>query len=369
MKRILTIIALSIVVIILAISIYKSNDSKGFSLFVMRGIYNPGLKSDYFGDINENTKTITMLIPIGTDIKALKPSYNNTGKTVLVGSQIQKSDLTEHDFSQPVHYRIVANNFTSVKYTVKMLYAEKNTIDRQAQYIRLKRLAELREPKLLKNMSDFDKAITLRNHVYQTTPTMKATSKADVNDLFEYYFYGSIHPEFGQLCGGMSITYQSLLEAFNIPSRAVYMFSKTENYDSHVSVEFYANGKWMMSDPTFNAMAKYNGRYISYEELRKLLLAGKKVIWDTNNMVVNKSSTRTIENYYISTKELLSYLVVAPSAIKTNGKIVNYPPIFYPQQWDKHIKVKDESVFIPDIDFYPDHPQMRASMGEHRFAY
>lgn len=70
-------------------------------------------------DIDEDAKTITVTVPYGTNVAALKATFSSSPfSTVTVGGTQQTSGVTANNFSSPVVYRVTANNNTTSDYTV-----------------------------------------------------------------------------------------------------------------------------------------------------------------------------------------------------------------------------------------------------------
>jgi hypothetical protein len=70
------------------------------------------------GTINEATKTITLLVPHGTDVTALVATFSTTGVGVTVGLTAQVSGDTANDFTNPVPYTVTAADSSSQTYSV-----------------------------------------------------------------------------------------------------------------------------------------------------------------------------------------------------------------------------------------------------------
>ncbi len=70
------------------------------------------------GTIDENAKTISVTIPLGTNLAALVVMFTTTGTNVKVGSMVQVSGTTSNDFTNPVAYIVTAADGTTTTYTV-----------------------------------------------------------------------------------------------------------------------------------------------------------------------------------------------------------------------------------------------------------
>ncbi len=70
-----------------------------------------------------NGTNIGVIMPSGTDVTALKASFQTTGQKVTVGTTVETSDVTPNNFSSPVVYTVVAANGTTQNYTVTVTVA------------------------------------------------------------------------------------------------------------------------------------------------------------------------------------------------------------------------------------------------------
>ncbi|HUJ19278.1 MAG TPA: hypothetical protein VL197_14940 [Nitrospirota bacterium] len=73
------------------------------------------------GTIDENLKTISVIVPMGTDVTGLVAVFTTTGAGVKVGSTVQVSDVTVNDFTSPVTYLVTAADGSSLAYTVRVV--------------------------------------------------------------------------------------------------------------------------------------------------------------------------------------------------------------------------------------------------------
>jgi hypothetical protein len=70
------------------------------------------------GVINDSAKTISVMVPRGTDVKALVATFTTTGVKVDIGSVPQVSAATANDFSSSVVYKIIAADNSTTDYIV-----------------------------------------------------------------------------------------------------------------------------------------------------------------------------------------------------------------------------------------------------------
>jgi hypothetical protein len=82
------------------------------------GFYFAGLDPVVNGIIDEETKTITLTVPYGTDLTALVPTIDHTG----VGISPDSGEAA--DFTDPVIYTVAAEDSSTQDYTVKVTVDE-----------------------------------------------------------------------------------------------------------------------------------------------------------------------------------------------------------------------------------------------------
>ncbi|MGA2781489.1 MAG: hypothetical protein ABSF13_06155 [Smithella sp.] len=71
------------------------------------------------GTIDEAAKTISVIMPSGTDLNGLIATFTTTGFNVKVGSTVQKSGTTPNDFTtNPMTYKVTAEDGSTQDYTV-----------------------------------------------------------------------------------------------------------------------------------------------------------------------------------------------------------------------------------------------------------
>jgi glycopeptide antibiotics resistance protein len=70
------------------------------------------------GTINETVKTIALTMPFGTSVTNLVATFTTTGASVKVGSTVQVSGTTAHNFTSPVTYTVTAADSSTQDYIV-----------------------------------------------------------------------------------------------------------------------------------------------------------------------------------------------------------------------------------------------------------
>jgi len=187
----------------------------------------------------------------------------------------------------------------------------------------------------LEGKGDFEKAVHLRNHIYQNVP--KRISKEVFDSLEIDYMYAKAmgDTESGHYCAGMTILYVAALESQGIPARYVGIFSDDKCPSaSHATAEFWHDGKWYASDPLNNIMFTYHGEYLSYAELFSLVQAGNSFEVVTNGYPVAKEKDREIRNYPECLRGFMKFMVIHPSEVRHEGRVDRYPMQLLPEGWD-----------------------------------
>ena len=81
------------------------------------------------GTINETAKTIAVTMPFGTSVTNLVATFTTTGTSVKVGSTVQESGTTAHNFTSPVTYTVTAADTTTQDYVVTVTPASSSETD------------------------------------------------------------------------------------------------------------------------------------------------------------------------------------------------------------------------------------------------
>jgi hypothetical protein len=90
-----------------------SSSSKAITAFSLHGIS---------GVIDETAKTISIVMPYGTAVTALKATFTSTGASVKIGPTVQVSGVTPNDFTNPVLYTVTATDSSTETYTVTVVF-------------------------------------------------------------------------------------------------------------------------------------------------------------------------------------------------------------------------------------------------------
>lgn len=97
------------------ISLEENTNPSSDKQMIGFGIIDPSVG----GNINESAKTISIVVPQGTNLTNLVANFDvSTYAVVKVNGNVQKSGVTPNDFSSPVVYRVLAEDNTYADYTV-----------------------------------------------------------------------------------------------------------------------------------------------------------------------------------------------------------------------------------------------------------
>jgi hypothetical protein len=66
---------------------------------------------------------VSVLVPLGTDVRALVATFQTTGSSVTVGDVVQESEVTANDFTHPVIYTVHADDGSTREYQVTVRFA------------------------------------------------------------------------------------------------------------------------------------------------------------------------------------------------------------------------------------------------------
>lgn len=70
------------------------------------------------GTVDESAKTVTVILPNGTDLTSLVATFTTTGASVAVAGAVQTSGTTAKNFSEPLTYTVIAADGSKTTYTV-----------------------------------------------------------------------------------------------------------------------------------------------------------------------------------------------------------------------------------------------------------
>lgn len=196
--------------------------------------------------------------------------------------------------------------------------------------------------------SDFEKAVRLRSHIYRRVPLRQTPKNFSFFDINASYLESLRNDQVGHLCEGLARMYILVLESQGIPARHVSLFTKNEKpNDGHSSVEFWDDGKWYASDPTFNVMFMHEGEYLSYEELYKIIKEGKSYDVVSNGYEIFPD--RDINKYYVPLKDLMNFIIIHPARIWNKGNWEEYPMWKIPNEWDGKIKYGKRKIDVTNF--------------------
>lgn len=202
----------------------------------------------------------------------------------------------------------------------------------------VRQIALAMEPNL-SGMEPLPRALALRDLVYRKVPVKPAPTGFDYNNLDKAVFLELSNDEYGDICGGLSIVYLTLLKAFDIEARYVGMFKEvTEATDpvvSHASVDVLLDGEWIALDPTFNFSIWAEGQRIGWEAARERALANDPITFASDGYAILPG--RNVYDYSDPLPDSMDFMILAPvgeSALTT-----------LPEQWDGSIRYASGNTF------------------------
>lgn len=138
-----------------------------------------------------------------------------------------------------------------------------------------------REASITEALAQEQQSRAIRDLVYRTNVIGSSDNPARSGEIFVHLG----EPGYEQLCGGMSDAYAWALRQIGVPARVVQLASQRfldgENrFDTHVTVEVLIDGKWRVSDPTFNAEFQCSGNYefLDIEGMRACVNGGNALV-------------------------------------------------------------------------------------------
>ncbi|UII77799.1 DUF5018 domain-containing protein [Flagellimonas sp. HMM57] len=94
----------------------KKSDANEITAFTFLASDNEALSQDVKATIDKGAKTVTAEVPVGTDVKALKPTIALSEKAT-----VDPKDKTSRDFSEEVTYTVTAEDGSTNKYTITVI--------------------------------------------------------------------------------------------------------------------------------------------------------------------------------------------------------------------------------------------------------
>lgn len=186
----------------------------------------------------------------------------------------------------------------------------------------------LRDAGLLTGDDPLEVSRAVRDWVYRTNKIGNGETHKSEGALI-YANLGK--PGHEQLCGGMAAAYYWALTRVGVPARIVQLATQSylggdDNGGTHVTVETYIDGRWRVSDPTFNVGFRCStdeGQALSITDMKQCIESGGGLIARAGKTQI---SGRTIADYYLPYKELLSaYARTAVSMPEISTPAEQYP--------------------------------------------
>lgn len=169
----------------------------------------------------------------------------------------------------------------------------------------------------------------IRNRIMQEVKTAEGSAFDSSLDLMDLIQSGR-----GLLCGGMSAVYFNSLVAQGYRARIVSWFRHQGiTPDSHITVEIFENGRWVLYDPTFNTAFLKDGTRLGAKELQNIFLTenSSRVKLDFFGEV---NYPARLEDYYINWQPLVNNVFVVGRSVSISRDrfglfLAKFPPFRY----------------------------------------
>ncbi|MBU2513735.1 DUF5018 domain-containing protein [bacterium] len=99
----------------------SDNSSASISRYTFEAVANSVLSTIVTCSINKTN--INCTVPHSTNVTAMVATFKNTGESVTVNSIVQTSGTTVNDFTNPVTYKVIAEDDGTQEYTVTVTVA------------------------------------------------------------------------------------------------------------------------------------------------------------------------------------------------------------------------------------------------------
>lgn len=186
------------------------------------------------------------------------------------------------------------------------------------------------------SMSDFDKAVALRNMLHTRVPVAVPNKDRSWKRMYREYRRAIMDPAFGHICGGLQKLYMAALKAHGIRSRRVSMFvtvsDATDPLHSHATVDVFLDGRWIAMDPTYNFSLRHDGQQIGWLDAADLLESGHRVSVETEGHQI-------LERY--ATLHLTEPLGGSKNFLTAFLNYITIGPYMRPATWDGYVRFKD----------------------------
>lgn len=131
----------------------------------------------------------------------------------------------------------------------------------------------------------------------------------------------------GLSCGSLSYILKDALSLLDIPSRTIQLYKSDFSEDTHVVVEAFISGKWIVFDPTFNVTYENETGPLGIAQIQDRLSEQGP----TSVQQVFHGSRRypaSLDNYYMDWRPLFSNAYVF-DINESHGLISKFPPFRY----------------------------------------
>lgn len=164
--------------------------------------------------------------------------------------------------------------------------------------------------------------LVLLRRLMDAVPKAEAYHSRDIGALFRHVTAGG-----GTGCSGMADLYLAILQANGIKSRRVAIMRDLYGiWDSHVTVEVFLDGKWVIADPTFHVNFVKDGKLLGAQDIKDFIYQGE--IHLVQEVFLGEVAyPPRLESYYINWKSLFSNVFVMDFPVES--RFASLPPFRY----------------------------------------
>jgi len=186
-------------------------------------------------------------------------------------------------------------------------------------------------------------ALALRDMVYRKVPAQVQPEGLDYSILDRAVFLDLTDADYGAICGGMTLTYLTLLKAFGIEARYVGLFKDAVDASdpvvSHASVEAFIDGRWVALDPFFGFSVHFDGRRIGWEEARTHVLNGEDITFESDGFPLLPG--RSVQEHPYPIAQIMRFMIFAPTTQRGQRTALQT----LPPDWDGLIRYANGKQF------------------------
>ena len=133
----------------------------------------------------------------------------------------------------------------------------------------------------------------------------------------------------GAICGNLADLYLGVLHANGFPARLVGLIKAPplNVWDTHILVEVYVDGRWVLQDPTFNLYWTIDDKPASAWDIRKYLQHQNRFKSSLKLVYGKHKSIVSMDNYIINVNTLFSHVIYIYTTDDSSKLLEKYTPL------------------------------------------